>query len=37
MGEIGRERVATVLNWDAQVPNLLDAYAKALSKSRAAV
>jgi glycosyltransferase involved in cell wall biosynthesis len=37
MGEIGRERVATVLNWDAQVPNLLGAYAKALSKSRAAV
>ena len=30
MGAIGRVRVATVLNWDAQVPQLLAAYAKAL-------
>jgi glycosyltransferase involved in cell wall biosynthesis len=32
MGAIGRQRVATVLNWDAQVPKLLAAYAKALGE-----
>ena len=37
MGAIGLERVATVLNWDAQVPQLLAAYAKALRQEKRAV
>ena len=36
LGEIGFQRVTTVLSWDAQVPSLLTGYERALRKRRKA-
>jgi hypothetical protein len=32
MGAIGRQRIATNLNWNAQIPHLLAAYRRVLEK-----
>jgi glycosyltransferase involved in cell wall biosynthesis len=34
MGQIGRERLATALSWELQVPELLAAYQRALERAR---
>lgn len=34
MGQIGRQRLVTTLNWEMQVPKLLAAYERALEKGR---